>query len=104
LALNSPVHLAADRFHKVKDGGWGTTGLALVADAKEANATLTYQTSGLDLTGAGLDLSGLDSETLMLLPLSLEELKKAIHQINTAGTKDEKIYVLNLDYMAKNFD
>jgi hypothetical protein len=104
LALNSPVHLAVDRFHKVQAGGWGTTGLALVADPKEANSTLTYHTSGLDLSDAGLETSGLDSETLMLLPLSIEELKKAIHEINTSGTKEEKIYVLNLDYMAKNFD
>lgn len=104
LAMSSPVHLAADRFHKVRAGGWGTTGLALVADAKEANSTLTYHTSGVDLSDAGLDTSGLDSETLMLLPLSLEELKKAIHEINTSGTKEEKIYVLNLGYMGKNFD
>jgi hypothetical protein len=104
LGLNSPVHLVADKFHTVKGGGWGTTGLALVADAKQANTTLTYQTSGTDLSDAGLDTSGLDAETLMLLPLSVEELKKAIHQINTSGTKEEKIYVLNLDYMAKNFD
>lgn len=104
LALDSPVHLAADRLHKVQAGGWGTTGLALVADAKEANATLTYQTSGLDVSGTGLDTSGLDKETLKLLPFSVEELKKTIHEINTSGTKEEKIYVLNLDYMAKNFD
>jgi hypothetical protein len=104
LGLNSPVHLAADRFHKVRAGGWGTTGLALVADAKEASATLTYQSTGLDLSGTGFDSSGLDKESLTLLPLSVEELKKTIHEINTSGTKEEKIYVLNLDYMAKNFD
>lgn len=104
LGLNSPVHLAADRFHKVQAGGWGTTGLALAADAKEATATLTYQSSGLDVSGIGLDTSELDKETLKLLPLSVEELKKAIHEINTSGSKEEKIYALNLDYMAKNFD
>jgi hypothetical protein len=104
LQLNSPVHVAADKFHKVRSGGWAGTGLSLVGDAKEAQSTLTYRTAGVDLSEAGLDTSGLDSETLMLLPLQLEDLKKAIHQINTSGTKEEKIYVLNLDYMAKNFD
>jgi hypothetical protein len=104
LGLNSPVHLAADKFHKVKAGGWAKAGLSLVGDAKEATSTLTYQTAGIDLSENGLDTSGLDAETLMLLPLSIEELKKANHEINTSGTKEEKIYVLNLDYMAKNFD
>src|SRR4029079_13773083 len=28
----------------------------------------------------------------------------AIDDINTKGTKDEKIFALNLDYMAKNMD
>jgi hypothetical protein len=104
LGLNSPVHLAADRFHKVQAGGWGTTGLALVGESREASATLTYQTSGMDVSGAGLDTSGLDAETLRLLPLSVEDLKKTIHEINVSGSKEAKIYVLNLDYMAKNFD
>lgn len=104
LSLGAPAHLAADRFHKVQAGGWGTTGLSLVADAKEANASLSYQVSALDVSGAGLDTTGLDAETLLLLPLSVDELKKRIHEINTSGTKEEKIYVLNLDYMAKNFD
>jgi hypothetical protein len=104
LALNSPVHVAADRFHKVQSGGWGTTGLALVAEGKEAHATLTYQTSGMDVSGSGLDTSGLDAETLKLLPLGVEDLKKTIHEINVSGSKEAKIYVLNLDYMAKNFD
>ncbi len=104
LGLNAPVHVAADRFHKVQAGGWGTTGLALVGESRDASATLTYQTSGMDVSGAGLDTSGLDAETLKLLPLSVEELKKTIHEINVSGSKEAKIYVLNLDYMAKNFD
>jgi len=104
LGLGNPVHVAVDRLHKVQAGGWGTTGLSLVADAKEANATLSYSASPFDASGAGLDTSGLDNESLKLLPLSVDDLKKKIHEINTAGSKEEKIYVLNLDYMAKNFD
>ena len=104
LGLGNPVYVAVDRLHKVQAGGWGSTGLSLVADAKEASATLSYQTSSFDASGAGLDTSGLDNESLKLLPLSVDDLKKKIHEINTSGSKEEKIYVLNLDYMAKNFD
>jgi hypothetical protein len=104
LGLRAPVHVAADRFHKVQAGGWGTTGLSLVADAKEASATFTFQPPTLDLSGGGLDTSGLDAVSLKLLPLGIDELKKAIHEFNTTGGKEEKIYALNLDYMAKNFD
>jgi hypothetical protein len=96
------VHLAVDRFHKVQAGGWGTTGLSLVGDAKEAAATLSYQPPPLDLSGAGLDMSGLDDTTRRLLPLGIEELKKTIFEMQTGGSKDEKISLLNLDYMAKN--
>jgi hypothetical protein len=58
----------------------------------------------MDVSGSGLDTSGLDAETLKLLPLGVEDLKKTIHEINVSGSKEAKIYVLNLDYMAKNFD
>jgi hypothetical protein len=104
LALGSPVHLAADRLHKVSAGGWGTTGLSLVASAKEASASVTYQVPSVDLAGAGLDTEGLDALTLALLPLDPEPLQRALERYSDEGAKDEKIYALNLDYMAKNFD
>lgn len=104
LALGNPVHLAADRLHKVESGGWGTTGLSLVATAKEAAATLTYQAPSVDLAGSGLDTGGLDALTQLLLPMELEELRRALDSYSEAGSKEEKIYALNLDYMAKNFD
>jgi hypothetical protein len=103
LSTNAPVHVAADRLHKV-EGGWSNTGLSLVGDAKEASATLTYQGTALDLSGAGFDATGLDTTVAWLLPLPLDELRKAFDDINAKGTKEEKILVLNLDYMAKNMD
>jgi hypothetical protein len=99
-----PVHLAADRLHKVESGGWGTTGLALVGDAKDATATVTYQAAALDLSGVGLDTEGLDPISLKLLPEGIEGLRKSLEGYTDAGSKEEKIYALNLDYMAKNFD
>lgn len=104
LAKGSPVHLAVDRLHKLEGGGWAPTGLSLVADAKDAAGTLTYQPPSLDITGTGLDTTGLDEITLKLLFLEFDELARAIESYSDHGTKEEKIYALNLDYMAKNFD
>jgi hypothetical protein len=97
-----PIHVAADRMHKLREG-WATTGLSLVPDAKEASATITYQASPVDLTGQGLVLEGLDPLTLRLLSLDLQGLKTVLQELSDQGDKEEKIYALNLDYMAKNF-
>jgi hypothetical protein len=97
-----PAYLAVDRIHKVESGGWGRTGLSLVADARDAAATVTYQAPNIDLTGTGLDVQGADATTRGLLALGFDELKRTIEKYADEGSKEEKIYALNLDYMAKN--
>jgi hypothetical protein len=105
LSTGSPAHVVADRLHRVgSGGGWAARGLSLVPSAKEAAATLTYQVPALDLSGNGLDVDGLDARTKDLLPLDLEELRRKLEAFADAGSREEKIYSLNLDYMAKNFD
>lgn len=104
MSLGVAYHVTADRMHRVESGGWGTTGLSLVVDAKEAHATLTYQKPPVDLSGTGLDTAGLDTLTAKLLPMELEDLRRALESQSDQGTKEEKIYALNLDYMGKNFD
>jgi hypothetical protein len=102
LSLGVPAHLAADG---AKRGGGGvlvTTGLSLVEDARDASATFTYQMPTLDLSGVGLDVSGLDDTTQYLLPLGIDDLRRTLEAHADDGTKEEKIYSLNLDYMAKN--
>jgi hypothetical protein len=103
LSVNTPMHVAVDRLHRV-EGGWSNAGLSLVGEAKEAAGTFTYQAPTLDLTGTGIDTTGLDTTVAWLLPLPLDELRKAFDDIQAKGTKDEKIFALNLDYMAKNID
>ena len=98
------VHIGADRFRKMSEGGWATTGLSIVKAPLDAAATLTYVSTVVDLSGEGLSLEGADETLLELLPLDLEELRKALHQASTKGEKDEKIYALNLNYMAANID
>jgi len=102
LALGVPVHLAADRARRGGGGMLVVTGLSLAGDARDAAATLTYQMPTLDLSGVGLDVSNLDETTQYLLPLGIDDLKRSFETYADDGTKEEKIYALNLDYMAKN--
>lgn len=104
LSRDAPVHLAVDKLHKLQAGGWGSRGLSMVGDVKEAAATFTYQASGVDLAGAGLDTAGLDPLTLDFLAAPLDKLRKSLHQYTNEGSKEEKIFVLNLEYMAQNFE
>jgi len=104
ITRNSPIHLAVDRRHRLETGEWVTWGLSLVADAREAAATVTYQPPPIDLSGVGLAAEGLDPLSQKLLPLRPESLQKALDDFADKGTKEEKIYALNLDYMAKNLD
>lgn len=97
------VHVAADRLHRTGQG-WAKQGLSLLADARDAAASMSYQKPQLDLTGIGLSSEGLDPLTQQLLPLELTELQARLERLSDAGTKEEKIYALNLDYMAKNLD
>lgn len=94
LGMNQPLHVATDRA--------GKQGLSLVAKEKDAAATFTYQPPGLDLTGSGLDSEGAEPLTEQLLPLATDDLRKKLESLSEGGTKEEKIFALNLDYMAKN--
>jgi hypothetical protein len=104
LALGQPVHVAADRMHKLEAGGWAPSGLSLVADSKDALVTFAYQAPPLDLSGAGLDGSGLDALSHEILGLPLDDLSRRLQHFANEGTKEEKIFALNLEYMAQNFD
>jgi len=101
LAADQPVHVAADRIHRAPDGTWSTQGLSLVADARTAAATFTLPGGGLELTGAGLDTAGLDPRDAALLPLGLDEMRRALENATDAGTREDKIHALNLDYAAR---
>ena len=103
LALGKPAHVAADRLHKLQAGG-GTQGLSLVGDAKDAAATLTYQAPGPRPRGSGdLELVGPTRSRRPLLPVRRStSCARRSTQLHEQGSKEEKIFALNLDYMAKN--
>jgi hypothetical protein len=102
LPIGAPVHVAVDRLHKLDGRSWSTTGLSLVGDPRDATATFTYQPPALDLTGTGIDLAQADADTRALVPMSLDEMRHALAERAERGSKEEKIFALNLDYMAKN--
>jgi hypothetical protein len=104
LKLEQPVHLAADRPHKLESGGWAPTGLALVADARDAASTLVYHAPITDLTGSGLSMADPDPLTVQILPLGLDDLRATLERFSTQGSKEEKIYALNMEYIARSFD
>ena len=58
----------------------------------------------LDLAGVGTDGAGAEPLTQALLPLSVDELRKKLEALSQDGSKEEKIFALNLDYMAKNLE
>jgi hypothetical protein len=104
LSTGVPAHIAPDRMRRLATGGWATRGLSLVPDARSAAGSLSYQAASLDLGGAGLDATDADPLTLKLLSLDLHELGRALERYADEGSKEEKIFALNLDYMGKNFD
>ena len=104
LAVDQPVHVAADRIHRAPDGTWSAQGLSLAADARAAAATFTLQGGGLELTGAGLDTTGLDPRDAALLPLGLDDMRRALETATDAGTREDKIHALNLDYAARGLE
>jgi len=104
LTIDQPVHVAADRIHRAPDGTWSAQGLSLAADARTAAATFTLQGGGLELTGVGLDPRGLDPRDAAFLPRDLEETRRALEAATDAGTREDKIHALNLDYAARGLD
>jgi hypothetical protein len=104
LSRDTPLHVAADRLHKVDGGGWSAQGLSLVAEPRDATATFAWQTPQVDLAGKGLDLAGADDLTCSLLALDLDELRRALAELTSEGSKEHKIHALNLDYVARNLD
>jgi hypothetical protein len=102
LSFDQPLHVAADRLHRTRDGNWSAQGLSLVADPRSAAATLVLQRPRGDFGAHDLDASDLSPADAALLPLDLDELRTRITTLIDSGSREEKIHALNLDYMAKS--
>jgi hypothetical protein len=102
LAAGQPTHVGADRLHRSPDAVWSAQGLSLVPDPRTAAVTFTLQQAGADVDAAGWDTSGLDPRDAALVPLGLDELRRALEAATDAGGREEKIHALNLDYAARS--
>jgi hypothetical protein len=104
LGREQPRHVAADRIHRSPDGTWSTQGLSLVEDPRTAAASFGLHSREPDLSGAGLDTSGLDPRDAALLHTDLDGVRRAIETATDSGTREDKIHALNLDYAARGLD
>ena len=66
-------------------------------------ATFTYQPPGLDLAGGASTPGGSSPSPSSSCPSASRSCARSSSR-SPEGTKEEKIFALNLDYMAKNFD
>ena len=104
LALDQPLHVATDRIHRAPDGTWSAQGLSLVEDPRSAAASFTLAAREPELSGAGLDTSGLDPRDAALLALDPDGIRRALEAATDGGTREDKIHALNLDYAARGLD
>ncbi len=102
LNRNQPLHVVVDKLRRASDGAWSAQGLSLTPDARGAVASFTLQVAPVDLSGHGLDASGLDPRDAALLPLGIDELRRTLEAATDSGSRDEKIHALNLDYAARS--
>jgi len=104
LAVDRPVHVVTDHIHRAPDGTWSAQGLSLVEDPRGAAASFTLQAREPELTGAGLDVSGLDPRDAALLALGLDAMRRALEAATDSGTREDKIHALNLDYAGRGLE
>ena len=88
--------------HRAPDGTWSAQGLSLASRRSQAAATFTLQAAGPRALRDGLDPAGLDPRDAALLPLDLDEVRRALEAATDAGTREDKIHALNLDYAARS--
>ena len=89
--------------HKLENGGFSRTGLSLSGRRPGSPGHLHLPAPAprpLRLRASTRPRA--DATTLFLLPLGLDDLRRSLEAYADEGSKEEKIWALNLDYMAKN--
>jgi hypothetical protein len=106
LRAGEPVHVAVDRLRRVTSEvpAWSWKGLSLVESSRTAFAMFTAKEDSTQLPPAGFSLDGLDDTAKALIRLPLPELRHRLDELAQGGNKDEQIYALNLEYVAKDME
>jgi hypothetical protein len=106
LRAGEGVQIAVDRLRRLSSDvpAWSWKGLSLVESSRNAVAMLTAQADSVDLPPTGLSLEGLDPTSAALIVLPLPALRERLEALAKEGNKDEQIYALNLEYVAKDME
>lgn len=106
LRKEQPVYLAVDRMRRLTSDvpAWSRKGLSLVESSRQAVAVLTARAESVALSAAGYSLSTLDPTAAALIELPLPALRERLSELAQHGDKDQQIYVLNLEYVAKDME
>ncbi len=106
LRTGEAVQIAVDRLRRLSSDvpAWSWKGLSLVESSKSAVAMFTAQEDSAALPPTGLSLAGLDATSSALIGLPLPALQEKLEILAREGNKDEQIYALNLEYIAKDME
>jgi hypothetical protein len=106
LRTGEPVHVAVDRLRRLSSDvpAWSWKGLSLVESSRNAVAMLTAQEDSVALPPTGFALESLDATSRALIGLRLPELRAKLESLAKEGNKDEQIFALNLEYVAKDME
>jgi hypothetical protein len=106
LRTGEPVQIAVDRLRRLSSDvpAWSWKGLSLVESSRGAVAMFTAQDDSVALPPAGFPLDGLDALSAELIELPLPALREKLETLSREGNKDEQIYALNLEYVAKDME
>jgi len=105
LSTGSSLQIAVDRLRRVPDGPkWSWKGLSLVESSRQAVAMLTAKEQSNGLPPIGFDIDRIDEIARSLIELSLDDLREGVEYLAKEGSKDEQIYALNLEYVARDME
>lgn len=105
LSTGSSLQIAVDRLRRVSEGPkWSWKGLSLVESSRQAAAMLTAKENSTELPPIGFDIDGVDDIARSLIELPLGDLREGIEYLSKEGSKDEQIYALNLEYVARDME
>ena len=100
------LQIAVDRLRHVSSdvAAWSWKGLSLVESLKSASAVMTARDEATEMSPRGFRLDALDKTARVLIQLPLRELRARLEHLSREGTKDEQIYALNLEYVARDLN
>ena len=105
LAVDQPVHVAADKIHRAPDGTWSAQGLSLVADPRTPPPRFTLPGARARAHGRRpRHRAGSTRATPRCCRSASTSVRRALEAATDSGTREDKIHALNLDYAARGLD